>query len=718
MELQEDLFAQFKARLQGKIATISNHYNDAHELLALNPVTLGALAPLALKLSNHHDAADEANLLARRIWQSVQDTDRVVYSPQDAESIISLLRQQADGDANRLARSRKTVFKVLKNLSGSLTSAAKDDLQSFIEPRGDSVLDSDNPSLRLILAAYISDSLVQRVFSDEVMHSEDCDLLHQQFAVLKEMPFTEAALFLEGTSDIAYGERRDEELEPIGQHPLSQCPSYMAFAEDIWRQGLDRLRAIHSGQISYQPDKGMLPCNAQVLGYAARVGLDNDAKWLNQTLAETWLLAATAPSEKAKTMPSQSLAIALGRAVEDRPGFTGIMALREVLGKVRHAGIAKKLDRIRKTAERRLSLRPDFLDHIPPGEKLPAKLMATVRQSLEKLYRRSRTFTLDEWQARVFEHQQVFKLAKCLIWSLETGHGGHFSAVPSIKKGHLIWITADGSMVESRDIQRIHLWHPLPAEAQARTAWRDYVVTNRLQQPFKQAFREFYLIPEEERQKRQSSIFAGYWVNTKPINGIAQSEGWRTDRDLGFTLTVGDYFFSFYCGGFYPGFIADIETGSFSVDEKSRNSRYANCCFDQLDPVLLSEVLRNVDLMVSVGARAYDPEKFEADFSMQSDNSTFCGENFFWSPSFPQTHSVQMRHQVLERLYKESFDVSIEKYHVVVGGVRIHIATGRTTRNGEPFDVPLLATTDKLSWLPHKDLILEQIARQIAALGK
>ena len=59
----------------------------------------------------------------------------------------------------------------------------------------------------------------------------------------------------------------------------------------------------------------------------------------------------------AKTAPSQSLAIALGHAVETIPTPESVRALRDALATVRHAGV-QKLARNLKPAERALGERP------------------------------------------------------------------------------------------------------------------------------------------------------------------------------------------------------------------------------------------------------------------------------------------------------------------------------------------------------------------------
>jgi len=113
----------------------------------------------------------------------------------------------------------------------------------------------------------------------------------------------------------------------------------------------------------------LIIAEGQVLGRCARAGLDQGAPWLDTVLAPLWKNTSVAPGG-AKTMPSRSAAIALGRALEEMPNASAISAMREVISTVRHAGIKKKLSRMLRTAERRLADRPDLFLRLPSGHKV------------------------------------------------------------------------------------------------------------------------------------------------------------------------------------------------------------------------------------------------------------------------------------------------------------------------------------------------------------
>ncbi|NED56434.1 DUF4132 domain-containing protein, partial [Micromonospora aurantiaca] len=56
---------------------------------------------------------------------------------------------------------------------------------------------------------------------------------------------------------------------------------------------------------------------------------------------------------------------------------------------------------------------------------------------------------------------------------------------------------------------QVRLWHPIRAAAGDVRAWRERIADERIRQPFKQAFREIYLLtPAEEETGTYSNRFA------------------------------------------------------------------------------------------------------------------------------------------------------------------------------------------------------------------
>lgn len=88
----------------------------------------------------------------------------------------------------------------------------------------------------------------------------------------------------------------------------------------------------------------------------------------------------------ARTAPSQSASIVLAQAVSAWPTPEAVGAVREAKRLVRHAGLAKKLDRLLRAAEQGLARRPAVALRLPgPGAPTPAQL-TTLARALEGGY--------------------------------------------------------------------------------------------------------------------------------------------------------------------------------------------------------------------------------------------------------------------------------------------------------------------------------------------
>ena len=87
-------------------------------------------------------------------------------------------------------------------------------------------------------------------------------------------------------------------------------------------------------------------------------------------------------------------------------------------------------------------------------------------------------------------------LARRLIWKFQDSkrhsagiwHDGRFL---DSRDGPLTWLT---------DETHVQLWHPLDEEPSAVLAWRALLEAHQIQQPFKQAHREIYVLTDAERQ--------------------------------------------------------------------------------------------------------------------------------------------------------------------------------------------------------------------------
>ena len=713
---------------------------------ALTPHDLGQLLPTALQIS--HDLAAErqdlsadtppqvpspAQLAAQDVvlrcfpFQPRHGDEEPIFRPEDATAVLRLMA--AAMRTRKTSHSPDDILAVLAGCEKPIPELPS--LLAPLLPSVEAASDSDKRTtsvdqrphgwiyLAQLTGTPEADQLVNRLRTD-LAHAP---LLLAELDLMKELP-SAGAQVLARQASVWASPRSDAELEPPGTYALGHFEGYLAFSQRALASALDRVERIHDGRELYAADKAFVPQEGQVLGRCARTALDQDAPWLDQLLDPLWVTVSVAPGT-AKTMPSQSVAIALGRAVEEMPNSAALTTMRRVIGATRHAGIKKKLSQMLKTAERRIAERPDLLLQLKADAAIPKSMVAAVRRSYENLYRSRVSFDLEAWTARFVGHKDVCRLTEKLIWRVAGNAGAPFSAIPVVDKKSLIWLKADGTTVASDASQVVALWHPLEANSDDRDAWRDRVIADRIEQPFLQAFRQFYVPPEEELPRAETTMLAGHNVSIKPVSGVARSQGWSLERGVGFALTIADLVFHADFGGSVtPGLDGARVSGPLRAYRRVRNrSRAEPAALTSIDPVLLSEVIRAVDLLISVGAIAHDPQALTDLENSRRRTEGSVGYAGIYFPPDPIAvvvgHSAAIRREILKRLYSTNTTVHVTARYVEIGDHAIHLATGRVTRHGEHVEVPVSDGSDpSIVWLPHQDAVLERVVRCVRFLNK
>ncbi|MCY2962401.1 MAG: DUF4132 domain-containing protein, partial [Planctomycetota bacterium] len=138
-------------------------------------------------------------------------------------------------------------------------------------------------------------------------------------------------------------------------------------------------------------------------------------------------------------------------------------------------------------------------------------------------------------------------------------------------------------------------------------------------QPFKQVFRELYLLTKQEKSDgTRSSRYAGQQLNERQAMALFGHRGWntadgvfKTFHDAGLTVSV----------GFKSGFTTPLEVEGPTLDtvEFRKRDEWKPLKLAQVPPVLFSEVMRDLDLVVSVAhVGQVDPEASASTVEMRA----------------------------------------------------------------------------------------------------
>jgi Domain of unknown function (DUF4132) len=166
----------------------------------------------------------------------------------------------------------------------------------------------------------------------------------------------------------------------------------------------------------------------------------------------------------------------------------------------------------------------------PKKVRLIASLAKEIEQSyysqrarVESAFLSPRDIPLAHWQRYFVDHPLLGFLSRKLIWVFSDAQGWERAG---------IWTEngvrdSGGKMVNLARAKRVRLWHPLSYSASEVQRWRSRVFTSGIRQPFRQAFREFYQVTEEERQSRlYSNRFAGALLRQHQFAGLCRARGW------------------------------------------------------------------------------------------------------------------------------------------------------------------------------------------------
>jgi len=322
-----------------------------------------------------------------------------------------------------------------------------------------------------------------------------------------------------------------------------------------------------------------------------------------------------------------------------------------------------------------------------------ATLLTGHSKRLEKSYLNERVWTFETWQKRWMEHGVLGWLAKQVIWRFERNteiyHGLWLDGY---------WQDAQGQRLPEWSADtKITLWHPIFSSVAEIQAWRNTLTTQKIVQPFKQAFREVYIItPAEEEAGKKSQRYAGHFIMQHKFADLCKDRGWHyhlqgawdgannayfnPSKEIHAVLEInptGDW------NRLVPnpgGLFIYIDTGAVYFYDPSDS--YTSIPLKDIPPLIFSEVMRDVDLFIgtcSIGTEATLRDTLEQPNLM---------EYWYLSASGELTASARIRKDALDLVISR---LSIaanchfeDKYLHIQGHLRsykIHLGSGNILMN-------------------------------------
>ena len=331
--------------------------------------------------------------------------------------------------------------------------------------------------------------------------------------------------------------------------------------------------------------------------------------------------------------------------------------------------------------------------------------LSAQRDRLDRQFKASRQFSWEYFNQYYFSHGLMSFLVKRIIWCLKSNG----TSTNVIFQNHN-WVTPQGHLFQPSSEHQVEMWHPALVTVAEIRDWREFLLTHKILQPFKQAYREVYLLTDAEVNTRTySNRMAAHLIKQHQFNSLAKIRGWKYSllgcyddgrSNEAATILLPDY-----------NLRAEFWVNEVNADDAYNETgiwyyvatdqvRFVNL---QTDEVLLlvdvpvvpfSEVMRDVDLFVGVGSVGNDP-------NWQDTGGLLPFRDYWHAYSFGELSEVaKTRKEILQglipRLKLAKVAEIIEKFLVVKGKYRTYkIHLGSTNILMEPNDQYLCIVPDR-----------------------
>jgi len=337
------------------------------------------------------------------------------------------------------------------------------------------------------------------------------------------------------------------------------------------------------------------------------------------------------------------------------------------------------------------------------------KMLPAQRERIDGMFLQQRAWPFQVWRERYLDHPLVGTLARRILWDF----------TDSTRTITGIWFEGRLVDLDLRPIEpavpdtTVRLWHPIGRSTEEIAGWRGWLDAQQIQQPFKQAHREIYLLTAaEQRTRTYSNRFAAHILKQHQFNALCALRGWKNQLRL---MVDSEYAppclrlprwnlrAEFWVEGIGQDYGSDTNENGvylrlstdqvrfYRTDDAPRAAHAGGGGYrpgypgadgdplplEEIPALVFSEVMRDVDMFVGVASVGNDPA--------WSDGGPEGRYRDYWqSYSFGDLNaSAATRKTVLERIVPKlkiarqcSFE---EKFLVVQGSLRayrIHLGSG------------------------------------------
>ena len=354
------------------------------------------------------------------------------------------------------------------------------------------------------------------------------------------------------------------------------------------------------------------------------------------------------------------------------------------------------------------------LENIADIIKQIEKTIKTQKSRIDKLFRVNRFMSYEHFEKYYINHPLMFFFGSSLIWNFH-----YDDNVISVMYFNGVWKNEKNETIITNNLREVSLWHPINSSIESIKNWRRILEESKIMQPIKQAFREIYIVTDAElKTKTYSNRMSAHILKQYQVNKLLKLRDWHysligcfyespdektaklniKDKNIRAELTIKKIDSDSTIGNnlIYDYVLTDSLSFYDTIDEKIIE-------LENVDKVLFSEIMRDVDLFVGVASIGNDP-------NFQYNNEE---EREYWNNySFGSLSEIaKTRKNVLESIIpklKISDVCKIDgKFLIVKGTIRtykIHIGSGNILM--EPNDEYLCIVEDNTKRDPTQKLFI------------
>ena len=291
------------------------------------------------------------------------------------------------------------------------------------------------------------------------------------------------------------------------------------------------------------------------------------------------------------------------------------------------------------------------------------KQYSRTRLSLEQAMLSQTLFTAAEL-AKILEHPVVkAMLSKLVLFNPETQASGFW------QDGKLL--SPEGTLTPLKATDKLLIAHPSHLfYAVQWDLYQKYLFDKEIKQPFKQVFRELYIPTKDELEtSNRSERYQGHQVQPQKTVALLRGRGWTVNYEEGLQKVYHKEGFRatiYAAADWYTPSDVEAPTLEYVVFYNLKDGKEVP--MKEINPVIFSEVMRDVDLVVSVAhVGGVDPEA---------------------SHSTMQMRGALARESA--RLFKLQ-NVEVKERHILVknehGDYSLHLGSGMISRGGLQINV-------------------------------